>query len=213
MKEVSSQKPLSSPSSSSVLREGCISSSNTISPEKIKHDLNNAPNTQADMPINSFMTRIVTKTLKSESHEANDEVTESVERVLETVHPIAQSSLPQHGFLLPSSSKDNEGEHTPIIISKYIKKTAECKNIRDMKRLINSLEAYVPVTNNPLATKVAKQILDSDILFLHLKEIDDDDIEPIYEMIGSNAELCRSAAQYDSQDYKIHQNCTECYHN
>ena len=100
-----------------------------------------------------------------------------------------------------------------LLFPSILKKTAECKKIRDMKRLIHSLEAYVPATNNPLATKVAKQILDSDILFLHLKEIDDDDIEAIYEMIGSNAELCRSAAQYDSQDYKIHQNCTECYHN
>ena len=32
-------------------------------------------------------------------------------------------------------------------------------------------------------------------------------------MFGPNAELCRSAAQYKCQDYKIHQNCTECYHN
>ena len=103
--QVSSQEPLFITSSAGTVKQENVSDANTITTSKSKQHQTEDVCNKPDMPINSYVTRIVTKTVKGDSQNTNKDVTESVEKVLETVHPIAQSSLTQHGFLLPLAKR------------------------------------------------------------------------------------------------------------
>lgn len=69
---------------------------------------------------------------------------------------------------------------------------------------------YCNVDDNPTKQQVGREILDMDIVFLHLKEIDDDDIEPRYEMFGEGAPLCRDHADIGAR-WNINNDC-DGYH-
>ena len=61
----------------------------TLTPRKSKQHQTEEVYIKPDVPINCIVTHIVTKTVKGDSQDTNKDVTELVEKVLETVHPIA----------------------------------------------------------------------------------------------------------------------------
>ena len=87
--QVSSQEPLFIASSAGALKEENVSDADTITPCKPKLHQTEEVYIKPDVPINCIVTHIVTKTVKGDSQDTNKDVTELVEKVLETVHPIA----------------------------------------------------------------------------------------------------------------------------
>ena len=92
------------------------------------------------------------------------------------------------------------------IIPKINKKTKE----QNLTLKVNSLQAYAKVNDDPRTHQIAKDLLSSDLIFLEVKEVNEDDIEPRYELFGENQPLCKDHAAICS-DWKINNNCDNCY--
>ena len=92
------------------------------------------------------------------------------------------------------------------IIPKINKKTKE----QNLTLKVNALQAYAKVNDDPRTHQIAKDLLSSDLIFLEVKEVNEDDIEPRYELFGENQPLCKDHAAICS-DWKINNNCDNCY--
>ena len=64
--------------------------------------------------------------------------------------------------------------------------------------------------DDPRNQQIAASLLQSDILFLDIKEVESDDTGPVYEVFGENQPLCKDHAAISSE-WKINSNCDGCY--
>ena len=98
----------------------------------------------------------------------------------------------------------------PFVVSKLTSnKELETKE-RNLTIQVNGLVAYSKVSDDPRRQHIASELLESDLLFLEIKEIEDNDTEPVYEVFGEGEPLCRDHADI-SAEWKINNNCDSCY--
>ena len=71
--------------------------------------------------------------------------------------------------------------------------------------------AYCSLKYDPLTQQVACELFDSDVMFLNLKEIEENGPEPQYEVFGENEPLCYCLSDI-TKEFKINNNCKDCYH-
>ena len=91
------------------------------------------------------------------------------------------------------------------------KKSKQTKNDELDKLVAEVVAEGAPLSaNDPPLTKVNSQILELDVMFLHLKEFDDNDPKPEFMLFGEGTKI--KVAGCDIQgDYKISCDCDKCY--
>ena len=107
------------------------------------------------------------------------------------------------------SSVQKKGEKS-FFVSKIISKKDNKTKERDLTLKVNALVGYTKVNDDPQRQQIASEVLESDLLFLEIKEVDDDDIEPVYEVFGEGEPLCKDHADIVSE-WKVNNNCDDCY--
>ena len=151
-------------------------------------------------------TRIVTKTIENDETGTKKTI-RKVERIQYSTKPPVKGTLTEHGFDIRDGGKVGE---VPFFITKIIRKSDPKKKAQALTLKVNSLIDYCNVVDDPLMQQVACEIYDSDLLFLHLKEIEEDDPEPVYEVFGDGQPLCYDLADI-TKEFKINNNCKDCY--
>ena len=134
-------------------------------------DLTNEQNPQA-------LTRLISKTVHLQNKDGTTtKITKSVSKVTETTVnlPMAQSSLTQHRF-----------ECTNKRIAR--KQNTSSKSMK-VHKLVDTLDTNCDhITNDPLQTYISDRTLQSDVVFLELKDIEEEDPEPVYHHFGEDQE-------------------------
>ena len=111
-----------------------------------------------------------------------------------------------------SHSQENtqqEGK-TSFVVSKIIRNKDKHSKKIDLTLKVNALIAYTKVSDDPRKQQIASELLGSDLLFLEIKEIEEDDVEPVYEIFGEGEPLCKDHAD-PFEGWKINNNCETCY--
>ena len=109
-----------------------------------------------------------------------------------------------------STSTVQDKSAKTFVVSKIIHKKGKDQKEVNITLKVNSHVAYKNVNDDPLEQQISREIFDTDVMFLHLKEVEDDDTEPVYEVFGHGQPLCRDHADIGS-DWKINNNCPNCY--
>ena len=97
-----------------------------------------------------------------------------------------------------------------FFVSKVILKLNKETKKQNLTMKVNSLQAYTKVNDDPRTQQIAKDLLSSDLIFLEVKEVEEDDVEPRYELFGEGQPLCKDHADI-SAEWKINNNCDGCY--
>ena len=81
----------------------------------------------------------------------------------------------------------------------------------NLLRLMNALQYTASnIQDNPMDNiDIARQIYDSDVQFLNLHEVEEDDLEPVYEMWGENATISKSIVDICG-DHRLNDDCDDC---
>ena len=175
-------------------------------PDKIDFDDEDEESMYAHDEDN-LKTRIVTKTVHNEETGATKTI-RKVERIQYSSKPPVKGSLTKHGFTINGEGAVGE---LAFYVSKIITKTDPKRKDASLTIKIDSMIAYCPVKDDPQQQQVACEIFDSDIMFLNLKEVEDDDPEPKYEVFGEKEPLCYDLADI-TKEFTINNNCKDCYH-
>ena len=126
---------------------------------------------------------------------------------METIQPNVQTTLTQYAFVAPSSNAKEQGEEN--ISNCFPKRDSKHKEL--LKR-IEGFERNVVVTNDALNSKAASSIFESDVRFLNMKEIVEEDHPcPVYELFGPNAETTINPSNTEDTDHKINTKCDDCF--
>ena len=94
----------------------------------------------------------------------------------------------------------------PIYQAKVVKQKDQEAKDKDLKTTLAGLD-YVTVNNNPLTQEVNKLVGESNVIFLNIKEVEEDDPEPRY-FILDGAEAKPGIGQ---EEDTIDLHCTDCY--
>ena len=117
-------------------------------------------------------------------------------------------SLKQEDTSLPVTN--NNGEKSYIVTKIVHKKTDEAKEL-NMHLLMESFLRYCPCHDSPLSGFAAREIFKSDVMVLHLKEVETDEEEPKYVMFGNNKNLKLAPSIEDRDgDDKVNCACEDC---
>ena len=80
-----------------------------------------------------------------------------------------------------------------------------------MKLLIESLFCYHTVTDSPLSGFAAREMFQTDVITLHLREVEEDKEEPRYVCFGDDPKLKLTTLCEDKEGgYKVSCNCENC---
>ena len=137
-----------------------------------------------------------TKTIKDENGKittvkTKEEITKPATTVPDPLSK-SQSTLSVYGFTGPDA--DN-AKVIPIFEAKVIKKKNYEAKKRKLAQTMKGLD-YIAVHNDPLNQEVSKVVRESDVLFLNIKEVEDDESEPRYFMFD-NVEPIRGMGRED----------------
>ena len=111
------------------------------------------------------------------------------------------------GILVPVSGA---GEKT-YIVTKVHKRKTKLEVQQKVNSKLDSLVSECVVNDTPLFSVTARNIRVSDLLFLELKEIEDEEEEPLYQCFGYNPKLCVMKSCFDLEgDYKKNCACQGC---
>ena len=154
------------------------------------------------------ITRNVTKTVKTEDDDQEDKVIHVMENIYETVRTRDADIALKEGLLLPIAS--DQGEKHYVITKVVNKRSKEDKN-KLMNLLIESFFRYCYVGDCPLRGHAAREIFESHVVCLYLKEVEEDQDEPFYTLFGNDPE-CKLALNPMEEDgvYKFNCACNDC---
>ena len=115
---------------------------------------------------------------------------------IDTQTKVATASSYQHTH---NANNAQIGSEKSFFVSKIIRqKDIETKK-RDLTLKVNSLATYTTVKDDPRRQQITSELLQSDILFLEIKEIKDDDVEPRYVVFGEGEPLCKDHADISAE--------------
>ena len=155
-----------------------------------------------DMKINIVQT---TKTIKDENGivtavKTNKEISRPATKQESSLHH-NQSTLSVYRFTGPDP---NSAKVIPIYQAKIVKKKNFESKENELDVVLKGLD-YVTVNNNPLTLKVNKLVRESDVIFLNIKEIEEDENKPRY-FVFDGVEAIKGI---DREDETIHPTCSE----
>ena len=153
-----------------------------------------------------IITRNVTKTIKTEDEE--DKVVHVMENIYETVRTRDTNIAIKEGLLLPI--RNGQGE-SHFIITKITNKRSKEDKEKRMNLLIESFFRYYYVGNDPQYGHAAREIFESHVVCMYLKEVEEDEDEPFYTIFGNdkNLKLALNPMEEDGV-YKFNCACYEC---
>ena len=99
----------------------------------------------------------------------------------------------------------------PLAVTKIICKESNESKDKAMNLRIESFVNYHQCFDSPLTGFAAREVLESDVGLLHLKEVELDEEEPRYEIFGKgkNLKLATSITDPDG-DHKVNCDCNDC---
>ena len=174
-------------------------------------DLTNEHNPQA-------LTRLISKTVHLQNKDGTtSKITKSVSKVTETTVnlPIAQSSLTQHGFECTNKRK-TECEISPTFVGRIARKQNTSSKSMKVHKLVDTLDTNCDhITNDPLQTYISDRTLQSDVVFLELKDIEEEDPEPVYHHFGEDQEknlvVSPTGVDHFGEPVMLNGKCDDCY--
>lgn len=111
------------------------------------------------------------------------------------------------GIVVPISG---EGEKS-FIVTKVTKKKSKTAKQKKVNALLHSLITNCVVNDTPLCSVTARNLKTSDMLFMELKEVEDDEEEPLYNTFGYNPKLQLKKSCNDLEGpYKKNCACDDC---
>ena len=125
-----------------------------------------------------IITRTVTRTTKAEDKDQEDKVVHVMENIYETVRTRDTNVAIKEGLLLPI--QNGQGENHFVITKITNKRSKEDKEKR-MNLLIESLFRYCYVGDCPLRGHAAKEIFESHVVCMYLKEVEENEDELIWK--------------------------------
>ena len=151
-------------------------------------------------------TTVTTKTIiDADSHVTTMKTTEEVSCPTVTASALrqSQSSLSVYGF----SGKDSKSANMiPIYQAKVVNQKDQEAKDKELKTTLAGLD-YVTVNNNLLTQEVNKLVRESDVIFLNIKEVEEDNSEPRYFVLDGVEAKPGIGQEEDTID--LH--CTDCY--
>ena len=170
--------------------------------KKLKTFLDSKPNDHGRRKTITVTTKCITD---ADGHTTTVKTTEEINRPTVTAAQLrqSQSTLSVYGF----SGKDAKSANViPIYQAKVVKKPDQDAKEKGLKTTLAGLD-YVMVQDDPLTQEVNKLVRESDVIFLNIKEVKENDPEPRY-FILDGAEAKPGIGQ---EDDTIDLNCTDCY--
>ena len=155
-----------------------------------------------------FITRQVTKTIQ-ENDAPNRKNVQSNEHIYESVSdPSSEKAGDEiRGFLYEVG---NKGE-TPFVVTKVVRKKSKSTKEARMKSMIKSLLTKHPIFDDYAGSYAAREIFDSDVILLHLRELETDEEEPSYVMWGTDPNLKLNKHYVDEAGIeKANCDCDDC---
>ena len=194
-------------SATSVTVDNCVQVRTQVSPDsKAKNSKSiTSASSQLDTKV---ITRGVTKTIQDNDSLSTTTV-HSTERIYESVtDPSSETAGDEiRGFLYEVG---NKGE-TPFVVTKVVRKKSKTTKEARMKVMIQSLLTKFPIYDDFAGTYAAREIFDSDVILLHLRELETDEEEPRYEMWGSDPNLKLQGRYVDEEgNEKVNCDCDDC---
>ena len=155
-----------------------------------------------------IITRTVTRTTKAEDKDQEDKVVHVMENIYETVRTRDTNVAIKEGLLLPI--QNGQGENHFVITKITNKRSKEDKEKR-MNLLIESLFRYCYVGDCPLRGHAAKEIFESHVVCMYLKEVEENEDEPFYTLFGNDPKrkLALNPMEEDGV-YKFNCACHDC---
>ena len=143
-----------------------------------------------------------------DNKEQLEKVANVMENMYETVRNRDANIALKEGLLLPIAG--DKGEKHYVITKIINKKSKEDKTSR-MDLLIESLFRYCYVDDSVRHGYAAREIFESDVVMLYLKEVEDDEDEPFYICFGSDKDLklAKNPEEEDGEE-KFNCACTSC---
>ena len=151
--------------------------------------------------------REVTKAIQGNTNQIK-KISDVMENMYETVRAKDAKIALKEGLLLPIAHDTGEKHY---VITKFTNKVTTIDKNSRMDLLIESLFRYCCVYDSPLYGFAAKEIFDSDVVMLYLKEVEDDEEEPYYTQFGTdkNLKLAKDPEEEDGED-KFNCACSAC---
>lgn len=132
----------------------------------------------------------------------------TIERSVVTTSPYAWIIKGGPRFEFPNGEKE---AGIACCVSKVDAKHTEEVKREMLTREIEELEETVKVSDNPLRSKVASQVYNTNIMFFHLKEVEEGGVEPIYFVFGDDAPLSLSLEDVDLLgEHQRRTDCSDC---
>ena len=111
------------------------------------------------------------------------------------------------GILVPVGGA---GEKT-FIVTKVHKRKNKREKQQKVNSKLDSLVSKCTVNDTPLFSVTARNLRMNDLLFLELKEIEDDEEEPLYQCFGCDPKLRLKKSCFDLEgDFKKNCSCGDC---
>ena len=115
----------------------------------------------------------------------------------------SQSNLSVYGFTGPDPKNSKV---IPIYEAKVVKKKNQEIGASEINNTLKGLD-YVAVHDDPIAQEVGKLIKTSDVIFLNIKEVEEEEPEPRY-FLWDGVEAIKGIGR---EDETIHPTCEDCF--
>ena len=105
----------------------------------------------------------------------------------------------------------NDKDEKPYVVSKVIDQANyKAKDIK-LNSLIDDFIQNQQCFDSPLSGFAAREVLQSDVDMMHIKEVEDNDEEPLYELFGNSKDLELKVSITDPDgSHKVNCKCKDC---